>query len=389
MKKLYFSTTLVVLALSAAFLGYGAYLNSTSQNYIETMLASRSVTLSGVKASYRDMYPELKLNYISLYTTMQADAFARIEGEVKEVFVAVGQEVKEGQPVCRLENAGLPLATAKADTDIAKAEASYIQSKSAVARNTPLAAKGVVPASELELSIAQMKVAKAELDAAIIARKQIDMQKDDQTVRAPFDGTVNVIYRRPGDHIDKGMPVALLSNYTTMFFTKQIPDDELQNIMPPDGNFSLSTSLANMTEKAFNRIAKAAFSEDTTFGVRVVDVLPPLTESAPIRSVTFELDNYQEIMEIGVYIGAVIRRTTPKRALAVPGDAVSRQGRPSVYILGADSRLAVRAITTGVHDAEYVEVTSGLNEGDTVITSGVAGLDPGVAIEVVLEEAFQ
>ncbi|MDR1515769.1 MAG: efflux RND transporter periplasmic adaptor subunit [Synergistaceae bacterium] len=382
LKTFYFAATLIILLLSAAFLGYGIYLNSTSDSHIETMLASRAVKLSGVKVSYRDLYPELYLDYIGLRARMQADAIARIDGMIEELYVSQGQEIKQGQPLCKIVNNDVPLSISRADTDIAKAEASYLQAMSTVERNKRLAAEDAIPASELEMSVSQMTAAKAELDAARITRKQMEDQRKSQVLTAPLSGSVIVVYQQAGNVVAKGAPVVMIADFTKMYFTALVDDKKMRNLTPLDGGFSLCIDMANMTEKAFDSAAKSSFSEETVFDVQISGIAPPLSESVPVRSLTFEIDNRLGVMEIGMYTDIIIRKNSPKRALAVPLNVIPDQDNPSVGVSDAESRLAIRKIKTGVYDSDYVEVLEGLEEGDVVITSGIGGLEAGMKVNV-------
>ena len=386
MKKFYFAVTLVILALSAAFVGYGIYLNTTSHSHIETMLTSRAVSLSGVRVSYRDLYPELRLDLVHLRSRNLADAITQIDGMIEEIYVSQGQDVEQGRPLCRIVNLDVSLAMSRADADIARAEAAYLLAEGTAERNRRLAAEDAVSRSELETSISQMNAAKAELDAARIARRQIEQQRSFQTVTAPISGTVLVLYRHVGDIVNKGMPVLMIADFSKMYFTALVEDEKLRNIAPIEGNFSFLSDFSGMMIKAFDTAARSSFSEDTAFNVEILSVMPPLSESAPVRRVECRIDNNLKILEFGMYGDIIIRKETPKRALAVPIAAVYDLDGPRVYVSDRDSRLAVRGVITGVHDSGYVEIKEGLEEGDIVIVSGIVGLDIGARVEVNVEE---
>ena len=388
MKKFYFASTLVILALSAAFIGYGMYLNVTSESYIGTMLASRAVSLSGLRVSYRELRPEILIRYAAIRTRMQADVAAQIDGTIDELYITQGQEVERDQPIVRIVNDDVPLMLSRANADIAKAEASYLQYVSTAERNRRLAAEDAISTSELEMSISQMDASKAELDAAKIARRQVEQQRGFQIVTSPLPGSVLVVYRQPGNYVSKGMPVAMIVDFSKMYFTALIDDERIKNIAPLDGKFSLLLNIGNMTEKAFDSTARASFSEDTAFGIEISNISPPLSEDAPVRSVTFEIDNHLGVMEFGLYTDLVIRKNTSKRALAIPLAVISDRDDPKVYVSDADSNLAVRGIRLGSYDSRYVEVLEGLSEGDIIITSGVEGLDLGMKIDVNPEESM-
>jgi RND family efflux transporter MFP subunit len=386
LKTFYFATAFIILLLAAALLGCGVYLNRTSYSHIETMLASRAVNLSGVKVSYRDLYPEMYLDYIDLRTRRQADAIARIDGLIEELYVSRGQEVEQGQPLCKIVNDEVPLLISRAETDIAKAEASYLHATSVVERNKKLAAEDTATASDLETSVSQMTAAKAELDAARITREQMEDQRKSQTLTAPLSGAVIVVYQEAGNVVDKGAPVVMIADFAKMYSSVLVDDKKIRNLAPFDGKFSLSIDLSNITEKAFDSAAKSSFNEDTAFDVHISEIAPPLSESVPVRSLTFEIDNRLGVMEIGMYTGVVIRKNSPKRALAVPLSAIPDRDNPSVCVSDAESRLAVREIKTGVYDSDYVEVLDGLEEGDVVIVSGIGGLEAGMKVNVDFAE---
>jgi len=385
-KKLYFAVTFFILTLSAVFVGYGIYLNSTSDSYIESMLASRVVSLSGIKVSYRDLYPEILIDYIDLRTRTLADAIAQIEGKVEDLYVRLGDDVVQGQPIARIVNYDVPLLISRANADIAKAEAAYLQFRSVAERNQRLAVEDAISAGELEASVSQMNASKADLDAAKISKQQIEQQSGFQVVTAPISGSVLVIYQRPGNFVSMGIPVVMIADFSKMFFTALIDDRQVKNLAPLDGVFSLHIDLDNMKEKAFDSAAGSSFGESTAFDVTISRISPPLSDMAPIRSVMFEIGNHIGVMEIGMYTDTVIRKETPKRALAIPLAVVFDQDDPKVHVCDADSKLVMRGIRLGVYDDKYVEVAEGLAEGDVVITSGIEGLDLGVRVNVNLEE---
>ena len=386
MKKFYFAVTLVILTFSAFFIGYGMYLNSTSNSYIETMLATRAVSLSGIMVSYRDIYPELYLDNISMRTRNQADVITEIDGLIEELYVSNGQEIEYGQPLCKIVNKDVPLAIAKANTDVARAESAYLQLLNTVERNRRLASADAISMSELEASVSQMKAAKAELDVTQITKKQIEQQMSSQIVISPLSGAVIVLYQNSGNFIAKGTPIAMVADFSKMYFTVMVKDKDISNIVPIVGKFSLKRRSTVLSTVFSTMPIKSSFNEKTTFNVEISSILPPLSESVPVRSVTCEVDNRLGVMELGMYTDIVIRKNTMKRVLAIPSSVIFEKDGTKVYVCDANSRLAVRDIRIGIYDSEYVEVAEGLEEGDVVITSGVEGLDLGIKIEANVGE---
>ena len=386
MKKTVFSLGVATLGLVALFILYGIYINRTSDSHIETMLRTRAVRLSGHEVRYRDIHPEISIDYAVLRTAGQADAIAQVDGTIEEMYVTQGQEVEPGQKLCKIRNDGIELELARAETGIAKANVAYRHAKGAVEKYSWLVSRDSISKGELENARTQMQAAKAELDASRIVKQQLEQQQRLQVVTSPLAGTVLVMYRQAGNFVSKGSPVLMVTDFRKkMFLTTQLDDAKVKNLAPLDGEFTFHMDLFNMTEKALDTAITAAFDENTAFDVRIRSVSPPVEMQAPKRTVLFEIDNEKGIMEFGIYMHVLVRRKAASRVLAVPLYALVGREKTGVYVRDENSRLALRKVETGVFDAGFMEV-KGLREGDIVITSSVEGLDVGDRIDVFMEE---
>ena len=386
MKTFFILAMSLIIALSGAFVGYGIYLNQVSGSHIETMMAARAVNVRGIRASSREVRPEIVLDYVTLQTDWAADVIAQIDGTIREFTVARGQEVKRGDVLCTLVNMDIALQISGANTDIAKAQASYAQAKSEADRNKRLAEKDSISTSELETSVARMKAAEAELSAAKIALDQLNQQKKFQSVTSPLDGFVTVIYHQAGSYIQKGAPVAMIADFSKLVFRGQIPDEKIKNLSPIDDVFLMPMDSSFLTEKALDTAFKSGFDENFVVKARIRDVAPPISENAPLRVVSWELDNDLGLLEPGLYTEVVAGRSDTKTTLAVPMGLIGDGKAASLYVKDSDSRLAVRTVETGVYGRGLIEILNGIEEGDVVITSGVEGLEPGTKIDVTVED---
>jgi RND family efflux transporter MFP subunit len=366
--------------------GYGIYLNQASSSHIETMMATRAVNVRGIRASLRDIRPEIVLDHISLQTDRAADVIAQIDGTISEFSIARGQEVKRGETLCTLVNTDIALQISRANTDIAKAQASYAQAKSEADRNKRLAERDSISKSELETSVARLKAAEAELSASRIARSQLDQQKGFQTVISPIDGFVVVIYQQAGSYVQRGAPVAMIADFSKLVSRGQISDEKIKNIAPIDDVFSIHMDTSFLSEKALDTAFKSGFDENFVVKAKIRDIAPPMSENAPLRVVSWELDNDLGLLEPGLYTEVVVGRSDAKKTSAVPLGLIDDMKTPSLYVMDSDSRLALRNVKTGVYGGGLIEILDGIEEGDVVITSGVEGLEPGTKIDVTLED---
>ena len=70
------------------------------------------------------------------------------------------------------------------------------------------------------------------------------------------------------------------------------------------------------------------------------------------------------------------------KALLVPTQSIIPQARTNVVIVNKNNTAKFTVVQTGVRDSSYVEITSGLKVGDTVITTGLMGLRPNAQLKI-------
>ena len=120
------------------------------------------------------------------------------------------------------------------------------------------------------------------------------------------------------------------------------------------------------------------------FSAYVKDIMPSLNEPARLRKVIFEIDNRVGLLEQQAYSGAVLTSALPRKILTVPLAAMIDLNRNAVFVVTANNTLERRAVKTGVDDGNYIEIISGVHEGETVITSAAEGLEEGMKGTVTL-----
>jgi hypothetical protein len=126
--------------------------------------------------------------------------------------------------------------------------------------------------------------------------------------------------------------------------------------------------------------------DEQVFTAQVIKITPGLDEPATVRQVIWQIDNRVGLLEPGAYRKLRLYSDTPCKCLAVPVAAFTDESHDRVAVMEADGRLGFRDVKTGVTDGHYIEIISGLQAGDIVITSDTAGVTAGTEIELTLEE---
>lgn len=384
MKKYYALGLALVLVCAVALIAYGMYLNKAGELKITERMDNRAIPLQGEKVAFRNIQPTFVLDTVNLYSEEMADAVALIDGRLTDAFIAKNDKVRQGQNLFMIVNEDIPLKIEQAQSGIARAEAQLANARSTYARYTRLMEKDATSKEKFEESEMQFRAAEAGLKEAVTVRDQLLVQEGRQQITAPIDGEVLILYRQIGSYVTAGTPIALIGNFGTLYFSMPIEDKFAKNIFVGE-NFELNFKNSAALRKAYDtEFAAGNLGSEQSFPVKIREITPSLNEVAAMRKIVFEVDNRVGLLEQQTYNGVTLRVMSPRRALTVPLAAMADTNKDAVFVVTADNTLERRAVRTGADDGSYIEITAGLREGETVVTSATTGLESGVKVEVTL-----
>ena len=386
MKKFYTIGLVLVLMCAVALIAYGMYLNRAGESKIAERMENRSIPLQGEKAKFRSINPTFVLDTINFYSDEMADAVALIDGRVTEIFVDKNSKVAEGQLLFRLKNDDISLKIQEAESNILRAEAQLANAKTSYARYTRLLEKDATSKEKYDEAQMQFLAAEAALKQAVVVRDQYIVQEGRQDILAPINGEVLILYKQMGSYVSPGTPVALIGNFNRLFFSMPLEDEDAKNLFMNE-NFELHFRNAGALRKAYDtEFAAGNKGGEQVFNARVTEITPSLSEPAAMRKVVWEVDNSVGLLEPQTYSGVTLRIGTPHRALTVPLASVVGQNREAVFVVTPENTLERRDVKAGADDGSYIEIISGLKEGEVVVTSATEGLASGLKVEMTLKE---
>ena len=384
MKKLYMVGLVLILIFAVAMIGYGAWLNKSGEHQITERMENRTIPLQGAKVQVRDIYPALSLETMNLYSEEMADAVALIDGRIEQIFVSKSSKVNRGQVIFTLVNDEIPLKIQQADSSIAKAEAQLANAKNNYARYTRLRDRDATSIEKFDEAEAAYFASEAALKEAQTVKEQLLVQSARQDVIAPIDGEILIVYRQQGAYVQAGTPLALVGNFQRLFFSLPV-DDKLAQRLSLGEMAELSFTNSQILRKAYDTEYAAGNRGDAeVFSVAVKEIMPSLNEPASLRKIVFEVNNSSGLLEQQAYTGATLKFVRPRKFLTVPLAAMIDSSRSAVFVITAQDTLERRAVKTGVDDGRFIEIVSGLQEGETVVTSAAEGLQNGMKVTVTL-----
>ena len=392
--KIYFYLGVgIIITLIVGLLGYGVYLNQRGESEIEQRMESLRLPLNGAVVTEREIQPYVELELVNLYCDDMTDVIARENGRVNQVLVEKHDMVTAGKPIMQLVDEDIPLKIKQADSDILEAEAQLVKTRNSYNRYSQLVESNAISLEKFDEAAAAYKAAQARLANNEAKREQLLMRQSRQMVLSSIDGEVLRLYQSEGAYVTAGTPVALVGDFSKLYFSAPVVDEEARRMeLGKTINMTIAGgATAVLGGEALPKSYGANYStgnlgEDQVFSAMVTRITPGLGEPATVRQVIWKVDNRVGLLEPGAYRKLRLYAGTPHKCLAVPVAAFTDESHDRVAVMEADGRLGFRDVKTGVTDGHYIEIISGLQAGDIVITSDTAGVTAGTEIELTLEE---
>ena len=284
--------------------------------------------------------------------TVTARTVAQISSKVPARILAVnvypGDVVKAGQIVARLDATELQSRVNQARSALAAAEAQSAKAGADLRRTQRLFDQEAATQQSLESAQAAAHTSAAQVAEARTAIATAESTLSETVLRVPFDGTVVKRNQEPGDMAMPGMPVLTMQSGQRLRVEVAIPT-------ACAGDVHLGDAL------------KARIGEHT-FGVKVEEITPAADPKTSTILVKASLEN-PNATQPGLFVW-LEQNCGNRKTLLIPSAAVSRSGQLESVLLVVDGGTRLRHIRTGKTHDGWVEVLSGLKEGDVVLTGG-------------------
>jgi membrane fusion protein (multidrug efflux system) len=308
----------------------------------------------------------------------EVEVRARVAGIVLKRNFEEGKPVRQGQSLYTIDPAPYEAALARAEADVAAAQARYEQAQHNAARLKPLYAEKAVSQKEHDDAVSAEAIGAADLKAAQARRTEARLNLTYTKVEAPVSGVASRSLRSEGSLV--GGPETLLTTVMQVdpiWVNFGIPDNEQAELQKEaqagrvaiPKSFEVQVRLSDGS--VYGQTGKLNFSD-----VRV----SPATGTREARA---ELPNPKGVLRPGEFVRVILRGATRPNALTVPQRAVLEgpQGK-FVYIVDEKNTAQPRPIEVGEWAGDAWIVNKGVNAGDRVIVEGLMRLGPGAPVRI-------
>lgn len=356
-RTIYFIITFSLIFLAAC----GSGENSISTTNFKTVpVTATPVNLLPLSATQRYSGNVEALEAVQLST--------RISGWVEKIYVSEGQQVQQGQTLVKLGSADLEAKRAQTEAQIAEANVHFENAATNLKRIQALYQKGAATQKELDDMNAAYASARARQRTAREAKNEVEAILRYSELKAPFNGVVTVRLLEEGDLANPGQPVLIVENQQQLLVSAQVGETDFA---------SLSVDMLVRAE-----ITVAGSTAPLLVNGRIDRIIPsadPLSRQFEIKVLLTTADTR---IKPGMFARVAIAGENDN-ALLIPQTAVFQRGQlEGVYVVDEKSIARLRWIRSGLRQGEFIVALSGLNPGETIVTSGMAQLLDGQPVEV-------
>jgi cobalt-zinc-cadmium efflux system membrane fusion protein len=293
--------------------------------------------------------------------------FSPYQGRIIRAFVDLGDEVKKGQVLFTIE--GPDFLTA--ESNLISADATLVQTNSALARAKKLYADKAIDQNDYETAAANQQSAEGALKAArdavaifgrtpgeidhIIATREVDRAL---IVKSPIPGRITARNAAPGLWVQPGNTPApyTVADESTMWMLADVPETDTIEIKVGAPVTALLLALPGRV-----------------FAGKVTAVGATIDPNSRRLSVRSEIKNPKRELRSGMFATFFIQTGEPVQSAGVPLDGVVREGdgTMSMWVVGSDPHVFThRTVKIGLQQDGYDQIIEGVKPGDTVAVNG-------------------
>lgn len=273
-----------------------------------------------------------------------------VSGRVVQLNIREGSFVAQGTLLTKLYDGDLQAQARKLAVQLKIAE----QTEN---RQSQLLKIQGISQQEYDLSLLQVNNLKADLDIINEAIRKTE-------IRAPFSGKLGLKNISPGAYVTPATIITTLS---------QVNQLKLQFNIPEKYGWQL---------KSGQPVQFSVDGSDKTFTANVLATEVKMDENTRSLAVRAVIKNSDPVLIPGVFAKVKIVLGKNEKAILIPTIVVQPQGRRKQVYLYKGGKSEPVDITTGIRDSARVQVLTGLNAGDTVITTGLLFLRPGGEVKL-------
>lgn len=293
----------------------------------------------------------------------------RMDGQLVERRANVGNWVETGEVVARLDPKIAMNTERTAEADLSAARSALTQADRNEKTQRDNYNRGALPRPAYDQAVQQLQSAQAQVDAAQARLNSAHLQVGFTELRAEAAGTVIAKGAEPGEVVRAGQPIVQIARAGRKDALFMVPP----RLMYMQGGSQSLPVEVSVTDNPNIRV---------TGFIREVGVqADPITRAIPVR---ITLPNAPDEMRIGATVTGGITLSSPAM-MEIPSSALTEsRGDPALWVVHPTTQeVQLRRVQVARYNPGSVIISSGLQNGEKVVTAGVQTLRPGQRVKLL------
>lgn len=306
---------------------------------------------------------------------------SKVEGYLDKIGYEEGSIVKEGDLMFQIDPRPFQAAVEEAKGEVARQEALLQNATFTVDRLTPLYEQKAASKKDLDNAIANKLATNAALISAKANLLKAEINLGYTTIQSPITGASGKARFREGALINPSSNTLMttvsvldpiwiyfsVSDNDILKLRKQTAEHAL--LIPPSKDYEIEAILSDGS--IFPHKGKVNFTSPT---------YDQATGTIEVRAV---FDNPEAILRPGQFARVKVYGAQRPEALYVPQRALLQKSNGMyVYLIDADNKVSLQAVSVGGWYGEYQVITNGLKEGDKIVVDGITKVTPGRVVHI-------
>jgi membrane fusion protein (multidrug efflux system) len=342
---------IAIVALIAAIIVYNKVLHPQYSAGDRSVQKNKPLQVGGYVVRPRTIENSI-LSSGTLIAAESVDLHAQVSGTITRLNVNEGAHVAKATLLVKLFDDDLQAQLKKLEAQKESAERTEERLKQLLSING-------VGQQDYDNALTQLKSVVADIDNC---RAQIEKTE----IHAPFDGVVGLKNVSIGAYITPAITVASLQQTNPLKLDFSIPEKYAAEVRTGD---SVQFSVAGV---------------ERSFAARVLAMEPRIDEDTRTVKVRAVVDNAQARLFAGAFAKIVLALHSIDNALMVPTQCVIPDTRGSKVVVVSDGKADFRTVQTGIRSDSLVQVTSGVNAGDTIVATALLSVKQGMGLNVTV-----
>jgi len=290
---------------------------------------------------------------------------ARISGKVEKLYANIGDVVKKGQVIARLEQEDLKAKVNEANMNLKVNAANLDLAQKTLQRMQNLYAKDFVSKDKVDVAERDYKSAVAQSEQIKETIRYNETQMSYANIYAPISGVIASVATQQGETVSASslnVPTFVtIVDLNRLEIYAYVDETDIGKIKP---GLEATFTVDSFPDKDFKGKVTAIYPKAT------------LQDNVVYYITVISIENPEGKLKPDMTVNATILLNKRDNVLAVPNKSIKREGGKKVVTVLENNKPVQKTVKTGWKDSAYTEITEGLKEGDKVVIGEAAKKEP-------------